>query len=294
MSVDKEVAVRKMQAYITKHIYEKITLNDLAKASAYSQYYASRIFKEYTGCSPFNYIKGIRLSEAAMILRDTDMKILDVAFDFVFDSHEGFTRAFSKYFGLTPSKYSETTPPIRLFTPSEIDNPNLEKRSYDMTKTVFTQVIERPKRKLILKRGIKATHYFEYCDEVGCDVWGILTSIKEALYEPIGVWLPEDLRKEGTSEYAQGVEVPMDYNNEIPEGFEVIVLEPCKVMIFQGEPYDDDYFREEVSEVMDAIKKYDPTIYGFKWLESKCPRFQLAPQGYRGYIEGKPVEEINK
>jgi hypothetical protein len=32
------------------------------------------------------------------------------------------------------------------------------------------QVVERPERKLILKRGVKAAHYFEYCEEVGCEV----------------------------------------------------------------------------------------------------------------------------
>ncbi len=34
---------------------------------------------------------------------------------------------------------------------------------------IFTQIIERPARKLILFRSKKATHYFEYCEEVG---WG--------------------------------------------------------------------------------------------------------------------------
>ncbi len=56
---------------------------------------------------------------------------------------------------------------------------------------VFVQVVERPERKLLIKRGIKASDYFEYCEEVGCDVWGVLASVKEALYEPIGMWLPE-------------------------------------------------------------------------------------------------------
>ena len=40
-----------------------------------------------------------RLSKAAMELRDKDLKVVDVAMDFVFDSHEGFTRAFRKQFG---------------------------------------------------------------------------------------------------------------------------------------------------------------------------------------------------
>ena len=48
-------------------------------------------------------------------------------------------------------------------------------------KTVFVQVVERPERKLILKRGKKATNYFEYCEEAGCEVWDVLTGIREAL-----------------------------------------------------------------------------------------------------------------
>ena len=74
--------------------------------------------------------------------------------------------------------------------------------------TIFVQVVDRPARKLILKRAARAKNYFEYCEEVPCEIWETLTAVKDALYEPIGMWLPENLRKPGTSEYAQGVEVP--------------------------------------------------------------------------------------
>jgi len=56
-----------------------------------------------------------------------------------------------------------------------------------LAKAVFVQVAERPERKVLLKRGVKAEDYFAYCEEVGCDVWPVLTSVKEALYEPIGM-----------------------------------------------------------------------------------------------------------
>lgn len=159
-------------------------------------------------------------------------------------------------------------------------------------RTVFVQVVDRPARKLILKRGIKATHYYEYSEEVGCDVWEVLSGIKEALYEPIGMWLPENLRTPGTSLYAQGVEVPIDYAGQVPEGYEVIDLPPCKMMVFQGQPYDDDKFEDAISEVWEVMKQYDPAIYGFEWAEEDCPRFQLAPMGYRGYIEARPVRQL--
>ena len=107
---------------------------------------------------------------------------------------------------------------------------------------VFVQVVERPKRKLILKRGVSATHYFEYCDEVGCEVWETLGRIKSAIHEPMGLWLPESLQKAGTSEYVQGVEVDADFEGDVPSGFDIIGLPPCKMMVFQGPPFDDDAF----------------------------------------------------
>ena len=158
------------------------------------------------------------------------------------------------------------------------------------TKAVFVQVVERPARKLMLKRGVNATGYFEYCDEVECDeAWPILTSVKEALYEPVGLWLPKHLITGGTSQYVQGVELPLDYNNHVPEGFDLIELPPCKMMVFQGEPYNDEDFMSEIGEVWKHIDRFDPSIYGYKWAPEAAPRFQLAPQGYRGYIEARPV-----
>ena len=130
--------------------------------------------------------------------------------------------------------------------------------------TVFVQVVERPERKLILLRGIKSTHYFEYCEEVGCDVWGILSSISEALFEPAGFWLPKHLIAEGTSQYVQGVEVPLDY---------------------QG---------EAIEDLWKVMNEYDPKLYGFTYADEDGPRFQLEPQGFRGYIEGRSVRSLLK
>jgi hypothetical protein len=64
-------------------------------------------------------------------------------------------------------------------------------------------------------------------------------------------------------------------------------------MVFQGEPYDDDNFRDEVGAVMRLIENYDPTNYGYEWASENGPRIQLKPFGFRGYIEAKPVKEIN-
>lgn len=293
------MAVQKMQEYIEAKIMNEITLKQLSCVAGYSSWHSARIFKDITGKAPFEYIRALRLTQAALTLRDNKYKVIDVALDFVFDSHEGFTRAFSKEFGLPPKKYSENRPPIQLFMPEKVydtyrafhkgGNKMSEEK---VTKTVFVQVIERQERKVLLKRAVKATEYFEYCEEVGCDIWALLSSVKEALYEPIGMWLPKHLIKEGTSQYVQGVELPLSYNNTIPDGYELITLPPCKMMVFQGEPYNDDDFMEEIGEVWNTIEKFNPTIYGFEWAPESAPRFQLAPMGYRGYIEARPVSAL--
>lgn len=292
-------AVQRMQELIQQRITEPITLRMLADAAGYSPWHAARVFKDQTGKNPFDYIRELRLSRAAERLLDGDERVVDVAFDFVFETHEGFTRAFSKQFGINPKRFQKEKPAVNLFMP-EIIRDRYQKAMrgeiYMNTNqnTVFVQVIDRPARKLILKRGKTAKDYFAYCEEVGCDIYEELKSVKEAIYEPMGLWLPKVMQKPGTSEYAMGVEVPANFMDEIPEGYEMAELKPCKMMIFQGQPYDDNDFMQAISDIWSVMKTYNPEIYGFQWADEDAPRFQLEPQGYRGYIEGRPVRELGQ
>ncbi len=294
-------AVRRMQEYIEKNIAEPITLSQLAGFAGYSQSQCERLFKEFTGKRLFEYIRALRLSKAALRLRDGGEKVVDVAFDFVFDSHEGFTKAFSRQFGLPPKAYSKAAPAIKLFIPNPAvdfsrtflkgDAKMEEKKNLQ---AVFVQVVERPPRKLMLKRGVRAEDYFAYCGEVGCDIWGTLSSVKEALYEPVGLWLPDKLIKRGSSRYVQGVELPLGYSKPLPDGYEMIELPPCKMMVFQGPPFEEDSFEEAISDIWALMKTFDPKLYGYEWADEEAPRFQLAPMGYRGYIEARPVRQLNR
>ena len=158
-------------------------------------------------------------------------------------------------------------------------------------KNVFVQVVERPARKVIIKRGKEATEYWKYCEEVGCDVWGLLTSIKSICGEPVCLWLPKSYITPGTSEYVQGVEVEPDYQGEVPEGFEVIEFPASKFLMFQGEPFEEEDFAEAIGQIWEAAKKYNPQSIGYSW-DDENPRIQLEPIGTRGYIELYPVKSI--
>ena len=295
-------AVERVKQYIAAHLQDTITAKDLAKVAGYSQYHMTRFFKGETGLSPFEYIRHARLTAAAHTLRDSKQRIVDVALDFVFNSHEGFTRAFTMGFGISPKRYASYPTPDGWLIPRRYLNRTKQKpevMNMEQTAVIFTQVVERPARKLILKRGIKADEYFAYCEEMGCGnndysaPWDILCEIKEALYEPVGLWLPENMRLPGTGVYAHGVEVAADYAGTIPEGFDVIDLKPCKLLVFQGEPYDDENFMNAVGQCMDRIKKFNPEVYGYRYAPEVAPKMQLAPMGWRGYIEMHPVVGIN-
>ena len=285
-------AVQRMQDYIETNLDTNITMVDLANVSKYSPWYSYRLFVDLLHMTPAVYIRRLRLSKSALRLRDEKVKIIDVAFDYGFESVDGYQRAFYKEFGCNPYEYSMRPTPIYLFKPYGIKYANRkEKNSMSEVKNVFVQVIEKPERKLIIKRGKNAKHYFEYCNEVGCEVWGLLCSMKSIGGEPVCLWLPEKYIAEGTSEYVQGIEVELDYSGKIPEGFDVIELPKCKYIMFQGEPFEEEDFSEAVEQVWEAIKKYNPESIGYKWDDSN-PRIQLEPIGTRGYIELLPVTNI--
>ena len=291
-------AVQRMQYYIEAHLREEMTLETLAKVAGYAPEHACRLFSRYVGVSPIDYVRARRLSRAALELRDGRKRVLDVALEYAFGSHEGFTRAFSSEFGMSPNRYRQTTPPLRLFQARSAYHSYLRDKKGDEPveniQTIFTQVIKRPARKFIVQRGRKAAGYFEYCEELGCDVWGVLESLKGALNEPIGAWLPEKLRAPGTSEYVQGVEVPLDYNGPVPDGMAVIDLEPCHMMVFQGPTYPEEKMGEAIDAVWKAMDEFNPTLYGWQWADDDAPRYQLCPLGERGYIEARPVKELRR
>ena len=285
-------AVQRMQDYIEAHLDEKIGLSELSSVSLFSPWYSYRLFQEYTGLTPSGYIRRLRLAKAALRIKNEHIRMIDVAFDLGFGSVDGFTRAFTREFGMCPSTYAAEPVPITLFVPYGAKFRALRKDQTTMkhTSNIFIQVIHKPERKVICKRGIKAEDYFPYCEEVGCDVWGMLLSMDSLCGEPVCLWLPEQFKKPDTSTYVQGVEVTEDYTAPVPEGFDVIELPAADYLMFQGEPFAEEDYCDAISAVQQAMNGYDPDIIGYCWDDSN-PRIQLEPRGNRGYIELRSVKK---
>lgn len=292
--MEQVLAVQRMQNYIEENLDKRITLSDLAQVSHFSPWYSYRLFRDHLAVTPAEYIRKLRLSRAALCLRDENCRITDVAFALGFGSVDGFTRAFFRAFGCNPSDYAKAPVPISLFIPYDVKYRALRKENIDMKnlQSIFVQTVHKPERLCILKRAVHADNYFSYCEEVGCDVWGTLMSMKSLSGEPVCLWLPEKYRKPNTSVYVQGVEVETDYAGVVPDGFDIIKLPEAEYLLFQGQPFPEENYCEAIQAVQHAADTYDPAFIGYRW-DDENPRIQLEPRGERGYMELRPVKKMN-
>ncbi len=88
--------------YIEENLKESLCLKEIAEKAFLSEFYFHRLFHLLIGDSPGEYIKKRRLYEAALVLKEQEAKVIDVALDYGYQSPEAFSRAFSKLFGFSP------------------------------------------------------------------------------------------------------------------------------------------------------------------------------------------------
>ena len=300
---DKINAVDRMQKYIVAHLEEPIGLKEIAAAASYSPYYALRVFKDLTGSTPMECLRGLRLTMAAKALRDAPHKVIDVAAEHGFDSHDGFTRAFKRMFAITPERYRAEKPVLPFFHPYPVRDPYIraQKQREDIAMhserkvplAVTVTPIHKPARKMIILRSIHATEYFSYCEEVGCENWGVYESVAEALDGPALLTLPEDLIAPGTSATASGIEVPLDYAKQLPEGYELIELPECEMLAFTGMPFEDpEDYGEAIGIVWEAICSYKPELYGYQFDNSLTPIYNFGAEAADGARFLMPARKI--
>lgn len=91
--------------YITQHYGEKLSQQRLSEISGYSPNYFSKRFKETTGIGAHEYLRLIRLKNAAELLRGTERSVLDIALSVGFSDGNYFKDAFKGVYGSSPREY---------------------------------------------------------------------------------------------------------------------------------------------------------------------------------------------
>ena len=130
--------------YVEKNIENKLGLKELADFMGYSPFYISRKFMDLYGIPVTAYVRIRKLQYSIKDLL-ADMKVIDVAIKYSFESHEGFSRSFKSLFGSSPKdirKYLQKydIPEVELFANYKTKSMEEEKMtlSDDMHKMIFT------------------------------------------------------------------------------------------------------------------------------------------------------------
>lgn len=110
--------------YIDEHIKEEINPEELAALAGYSPYHFYRIFDKHIGYTVMDYVQKRKLQFALYELVQ-GKKIIQIALDYGFETHSGFTKAFKKCFGSPPSLYKLHCP---ISLPQKLDLVSLQQK----------------------------------------------------------------------------------------------------------------------------------------------------------------------
>ncbi|GHU79591.1 hypothetical protein FACS1894191_2730 [Clostridia bacterium] len=141
--MDRENTVFRSLEIIESRIAEKLTVENIADSVYFSKYHYQRLFREIVGGSVMEYVTKRKLTLAGRELLETNGAILDIALQFGYDSHEGFTRSFKAYMGVTPTEY-------RKYGLAAISQKSVKERA-DMTASKSTDEIIRELNDFIAK-----------------------------------------------------------------------------------------------------------------------------------------------
>lgn len=106
--------------YMEAHLTEELEIREIAKQAYLSQFHFQRIFSALCGVSVGEYIRNRRLTLAAEELTKTNIKIIDLAAKYGYDSPDSFNRAFQRFHGITPTAARKSGANLRAYAPMKI------------------------------------------------------------------------------------------------------------------------------------------------------------------------------
>ncbi len=273
-----QVIVDDIDACIKNHNDEALTLQVLSQRLGYSEFYTTRKFKEISGMQFRDYLRRRRLAFALKEVRDSERTFLDIAYDYGFSSHEAFTRAFKRAYGVAPREYRSSPKPVVLRTkikPFDRYFFGLGEigmiTSTDGIKSYFVTI---PAHKFLHIKNYESNGYWDFWQKQSlipgqdCEtICGLLDSIKGKLDDTGG----EDSNSGGGQIMAYindpagrlcdwgiprtecyGVRLPLDYKGEVPSGLLLIDVPDGEYIVFEHGPFD---YEQENRTVEDKIEK---------------------------------------
>ena len=266
--------------YVEQHLYQPVSIHDMASASNYSTYHFCRIFKSLVGDSPKEYLRKRRLTVAAVRLLKEDIGLLDLALECQFESQEAFTRAFKQLFSVTPGQYRRHADPFRLIYKDQF-SPHMLQHLQDGLSMQPT-IISRPETKTI---GI-AKRYSN--DDLDLKVlWSAFRPYKDSIKNRVGNdafgIYEEYTESEDSTGFTYVCSVAVSSFADIPEGMVARTLEAQIYARFDH--------KGPIAQLNDTLKY----IWG-SWLPKSAyeyvekPDFELYSQGFNDSDPGNILQ----
>ncbi|WP_127533196.1 helix-turn-helix transcriptional regulator [Paenibacillus kobensis] len=314
-----QIIVDEIDECIRNRNGEAITLRFLSRKLGYSEFHATRKFKEISGMPFRDYLRHRKLAFALKEVRDSEKSILDVAFDYGFSSHEAFTRAFKGTYGVTPSEYRKQPMPVALRTkinPFDRYFFGLGEigmmKSTDDVKIYFVTI---PAHQFLHIKNYESNGYWDFWQKQSlipgqdCDtICGLLDSIKGKLDDDGGsesnggsgqimAYMNDpdgrlcDWGIPRTECY--GARLPCDYKGEVPSQLLMIDVPEAEYIVFEHGPFDYEQENRSVEEKMEkAMAAFDfaGTGYGLDTSPGRIMYFSYNPERFWKYI--RPVRKL--
>lgn len=102
------VEIWKARSFIRDHLADEISLRMVADTVHLSPNYFSEQFKRFTGINFVEYIARLRIEKARELLRESDLRVTEIAFAVGFQSLSQFNRVFRRFSGKSPTKFRAT------------------------------------------------------------------------------------------------------------------------------------------------------------------------------------------
>lgn len=235
--------------YIEAHLLEGINYEDAAKSVYMSSYSFHRTFSLMAGMTANEYIRKRRLSLAARELQTTDISVIDAALKYGYESPESFSKAFSRFHGVTPRQAKEKGAPLRMFAPLAI------KVTLEGGYVMDYKITSKGRQRLIaLVREFPNEIINDPKDHSISDFWD--ECHEKSLIEPIRNLRPEGKRdlyglcspkKGGISSFEYGIGIILDAdtdvsdeNSLIEQGYRLWETQPSEYAVIKCEGSDGD------------------------------------------------------